>query len=137
MSENLDLDEVNALNAMKPCSSENAKSEGAHEAVEKGLTMQFRQSIVYKKMVADILKLSPNASSFEIDTAIWWYISYPQMFESEEGKSLIEGMKERTQYYTDPNYKESDDDFVSRQYPISKHRPESVRDDSGVDPTHS
>jgi hypothetical protein len=47
-------------------------------------------------MVADILRLSPNASSFEVDTAIFWYISRPDLFECEEGRNLMSSMKKPT-----------------------------------------
>jgi hypothetical protein len=113
----------------KPCKVVDEKAE---ELVQKGLTVRFRESVVYKKMVADILKLSPSASSFEIDTAIWWYMSHPDMFESEEGKSIIKGMEERCAYYSSPDYKETSDDYVSRQYPIPKCECDPVCIDPGL-----
>jgi hypothetical protein len=41
------------------------------DMVEKGLTARFRDTPAYKKMVSDILHLSPNATRYEIDTTIW------------------------------------------------------------------
>jgi hypothetical protein len=134
------LANLEEVNQMKPCDVTDIPLDGDDKAdkadkEEKGLTMRFRQTILYKKMVADILKLSPNANSFEIDTCIYWFVSFPDLFETKEGKSLIAGMDERVKHYTDPNYKEEDDDFVSRQYPLSKHQSDSVCDDTGVDST--
>jgi hypothetical protein len=119
---------------LKPC-PEAAIAQIDKDVIAKGLTMQFRETVVYKKMVADILHLSPNASSFEIDTAIWWYISYPDMFESEHGMSLIDAMEKRVNHNIGPGIKELEDDVNSYSIPESGQLP--IRDDSGVHATES
>jgi hypothetical protein len=100
------------------------------EIVNKGLTMQFRETVVYKKMVSDILHLSPNASSFEIDTAIWWFMSYPDMFESEQGMSLMDALEKRVNYNIGPGIKELEDDVNGFTIPKLEQLP--LRDDSRV-----
>jgi hypothetical protein len=100
------------------------------EVVTKGLTMQFRQTTVYQKMVADILHLSPNASSFEIDTAIWWFMAYPDMFESEQGISLIDAMEKRVNHNIGPGYKDLENDVNDYVIPECERQP--VRDDTRI-----
>jgi hypothetical protein len=100
--------------------------------VEKGLTMEFRESDVYKKMVADILRLAPDASGYEVDTIIWWYMSRPDLYDCDEGKYLLREMENRVKKYSSgTGYKELEQDVFSRtSIPESEHEP--LRDDSGV-----
>jgi hypothetical protein len=76
--------------------------------VRDGLTCEFRDSVKYQAWRADILQKIPGASDFFIDTAIWWYISKPDMFESEDGKRWIAEMEARKR--KPHSIKEEDDD---------------------------
>jgi hypothetical protein len=63
--------------------------------VRDGLTAEFRDSVQYQAWRADILQKIPSASDFFIDTAIYWYMAKPDMFETEDGKRWIAEMDER------------------------------------------
>jgi hypothetical protein len=60
-----------------------------------GLTLEFRDSVTYKKWRSDILEKKPDATTHEIDTAIWWYLCRPDMFECEAGKELLASLEGR------------------------------------------
>jgi hypothetical protein len=63
--------------------------------VRDGLTCEFRDSVKYQSWRADILQKIPGASDFFVDTAIYWYLSKPDMFETEDGKRWIAEMEAR------------------------------------------
>jgi hypothetical protein len=102
--------------------------------IERGLTLEFRKSVAYQKMQADILKIAPESTQFEVDTAIWWYISRPDLFSCEEGSDLFDKLKDRVAKKTGTDYKELEDD-VSGPDSVCEARRLSVLDVPGVHAT--
>jgi hypothetical protein len=111
---------------------------------EKGLTVQFRKTPVYAKMVADILALAPHASQYEIDTCIWWYISKPDMYDCDEGKELLRAIDARNASNSFLHIDvDKNDDGTNRNIPetgqqplrvcAGVHTPESRRSKSRAD----
>jgi hypothetical protein len=60
-----------------------------------GLTLEFRESVTYKKWRSDIIEKKPDATTHQIDTAIWWYLCRPDMFECEAGRKLLSSLEGR------------------------------------------
>jgi hypothetical protein len=95
--------------------------------VRDGLTCEFRDSVQYQVWRADILQKIPGASDFFVDTAIWWYISKPDMFETEDGKRWIAEMEARKRM---PRIKEDNDDDDRPNLPDAGHC--DILDDTGL-----
>jgi hypothetical protein len=54
---------------------------------EQGLTKEFRDSDTYRKYRSDIL--ARGIEEMWVDQIIFWYISRPDMFETEAGKKMM------------------------------------------------
>jgi hypothetical protein len=89
----LDIEMTEVMNASD--GEVNEAAEQIRVADEKGLTLAFRNSDTYRKMLADVHALDRGLTEFEADTIIWWYISRPDMFTCEEGKLMMAGLEER------------------------------------------
>jgi hypothetical protein len=99
--------------------------------IERGLTLEFRKSVAYKKMQSDILKIAPESTQFEVDTAIWWYISRPDLFTCDEGSDILERLQNRAAENIGKGYEELEDD-VSGPDAVLEARRLSILDVSGV-----
>jgi hypothetical protein len=95
--------------------------------VRDGLTCEFRDSVKYQSWRADILQKIPGASDFFIDTAIYWYLSRPDMFETEDGKRWIADMEARKRR---PHSIKEEEDVDGPNLPDSGHG--DICDDAGV-----
>jgi hypothetical protein len=99
--------------------------------IERGLTLEFRKSVAYKKMQSDILKIAPESTQFEVDTAIWWFISRPDLFTCDEGSDILERLQSRVAENIGKGYEELEDD-VSGPDAVLEARRLPFLDVSGV-----
>jgi hypothetical protein len=60
-----------------------------------GLTPEFRDSATYRRMKADIKTLDPSTTDFEADQAIFWFLGDANVFNTEEGKSMLAAIDAR------------------------------------------
>jgi hypothetical protein len=60
-------------------------------------------------------------------------MSCPNMYDSDEGKDLMQAMEKRVKFSSGPGYKELEDDVYG--YDVSERGHISVRDNPGVHPT--
>jgi hypothetical protein len=107
--------------------------------IERGLTLEFRKSVAYKKMQSDILKIAPESTQFEVDTAIWWFISRPDLFTCAEGSDILERLQSRVaENIGKDHYKELEDDVVfSGPDAVCEARRLALLDVSGVHASES
>jgi hypothetical protein len=120
----IEMDELN-----KPV--DGVATEEERSIIERGLTLEFRKSVAYKKMQSDILKIAPESTQFEIDTAIWWFISRPDLFTCDEGSDILERLEDRVAKNIGKDYKELEDD-VSGPDAVLEAQRLSFLDVSGV-----
>jgi hypothetical protein len=62
---------------------------------EGGLTPEFRDSATYRRMKADVKNIDPSVTDFEADQAIFWFLGNPNVFNTEEGKSMLDAIDAR------------------------------------------
>jgi hypothetical protein len=111
--------------------------EETERVLQNGLTQEFRKGPVYWKMKSDIKRMQPDASDFEVDTCIWWYISKPDLFDTQEGKLQMQDLDEaikRGHYNTSTKgIEQLEEDVFSFRPNLTKIEPESLRNDGWLD----